>query len=139
MGCSGCNKMTKVNIISTRQKSRPVTRAAGTGRITPVPHDTIAVSDQMLFRMARVHEINLMFPVMASVRDLEYTMSSKTCRSCKYQRSQVQIDRSPLDRAMKQLAECSDDKAKLVCQALGVAHYRIHYRDDHGSSRVVTR
>jgi hypothetical protein len=102
----------------------------------PVP---LTVTDDVLFRWARIVQIAKLFPIMNSIRALEYKIQTGVCRNCHQQHRLAEIDRSALDTARRQLAECADDRARFVKEAAGIRQYRITYHDLTGTKHEVTR
>jgi len=99
----------------------------------------LAVTDDVLFRWARIVQIAKMFPIMHTIRALEHKLQTGVCRSCKSQQTAADIDRSALAEARRQLAECTDDQARLVKEAAGVLQYRVAYHDLSGTLREIVR
>ena len=104
-----------------------------------LPDETpLLVTDNVLFRWSRVIQIANLFPVMHTIRALEYKLQTK-CRSCGRQRQIHEINRTPLADVRRLLAECSDDKARLVKEAVGILKYRVQYHDLSGVVQDVIR
>jgi hypothetical protein len=98
----------------------------------------LAVTDEVLFRWARIVRIGKLFPVMHAIRALESKLQ-RICRSCTAPRNAEPIDRSILDVTRRELAECSDEKARLVKEAAGIVRYHVRYHDLAGTVREVVR
>jgi len=75
---------------------------------------------------------------MHAIRALESKLQ-RICRSCNAPRNTEPIDRSVLDEARRELAECSDEKARLVKEAAGIVRYHVRYHDLTGTVREVVR
>jgi hypothetical protein len=104
-----------------------------TGDETP-----LVVTDGVLFRWARIIKIANMFPVMHAIRELEHKLQT-ACRSCGYTQRQSEPDRRALADARRLLAECSDDKARIVKESAGIIKYRLQCHDISGTVRDVVR
>ena len=132
-----CGSMTNESIkITALKRSRsmstvPIKRVADPGPLT--------LTDDVLFRWARIMRIAQMFPVMHSIRALENKIQTTICRSCRDRHKRPEIDRSSLDQVRRLLAECSDEKARLVKEAAGIVQYRVHYHDLSGCVREIVR
>jgi len=98
----------------------------------------LSMTDEVLFRWARIVRIGKLFPVMHAIRALESKLQ-RICRSCAASRNAEPIDRSVLDEARRELAECSDEKARLVKEAAGIVRYHVRYHDLAGTVREVVR
>ena len=98
----------------------------------------LSMTDEVLFRWARIVRIGKLFPVMQAIRALESKLQ-RICRSCAASRNAEPIDRSVLDEARRELAECSDEKARLVKEAAGIVRYHVRYHDLAGTVREVVR
>jgi hypothetical protein len=85
----------------------------------------LLITDDVVFRWARITKIARLLPVMNEVRVLERALAANSCRSC---RKPVEVDRSVLNTAKAALGECSDETALLVKQAAGVVKYKVVYR-----------
>lgn len=96
------------------------------------------MSDDVLFRWARIVRIAKEFPVMHKIRELEYKVQT-SCRGCRNRYRLPEIDRSSFSEARRLLAECSDEKARAVKEAAGIVQYRVHYHDLSGTAREVVR
>ena len=96
----------------------------------------ILVTDDVVFRWARNARVARLLPVMNEVRMLERKIQANSCKSCQ---KPVDIDRSALHSAKIALAECSDEIAKLVKQAVGVLKYKVVYRRHSEPPQEVTR
>lgn len=135
MRCCGSMTSETIKITSAKRSRSPffgsVKRVAEPGPLT--------LTDDVLFRWARIIKIAKMFPVMHSIRALENNIQTSICRSCRDRHRKPEIDRSPLDEARRLLAECSDEKARLVKEAAGIVQYRVHYHDLSGSVREIVR
>jgi hypothetical protein len=141
MSC--CGKKSK----ETKQTTNAMPPQLQVKRTTPAPapvsqvltqkQNTIVVTDNVLFRWARIVAINRLFPILHGVRNLEYIAQSHNCNSCKSKPQQ--IDRTPLEKARKELATCSEEIANLVKQGAGVSNYTVGYLTDSGTYREVTR
>lgn len=99
----------------------------------------LTLSDDVLFRWARIVMIAKMFPVMHSIRALENKVQTNLCRTCRDRHRRPELDRSSLDQARRLLAECSNEKARLVKEAAGILQYRVQYHDLSGSVREIVR
>lgn len=102
----------------------------------PLP---LAITDDVLFRWARIIQIARLFPVMHAIRALEQKLRTGVCRSCGHKASERQPDRSVLAAARRQLGECPDEKARLVKEAAGILLYRVQYHDLAGTVHDVVR
>jgi len=98
----------------------------------------LSITDDVLFRWARIVRIGKLFPVMHAIRALESKLQ-QICRSCAAKKNAEPVDRSVLDEARRELAECSEDKARLVKEAAGIVRYHVRYHDLAGSVREVVR
>jgi hypothetical protein len=96
----------------------------------------ILVTDDVVFRWARNARVARLLPVMNDVRVLERKIQANSCKSCQ---KPVEIDRSAIQSAKAALAECSDEIAKLVKQAVGVLKYKVMYRRHSEPPQEVTR
>jgi hypothetical protein len=96
----------------------------------------ILVTDDVVFRWARNARVARLLPVMNDVRVLERKIQANSCKSCQ---KPVEIDRSAIQSAKAALAECSDEIAKLVKQAVGVLKYKVMYRQHSQPPQEVTR
>ena len=96
----------------------------------------ILVTDDVVFRWARNARIARLLPVMNDVRVLERKIQANSCKSCQ---KVAEIDRSAIHSAKIALAECSDEIAKLVKQAVGVLKYKVVYRQHSQLPQEVTR
>jgi hypothetical protein len=96
----------------------------------------ILVSDDVVFRWARNARVARLLPVMNDVRVLERKIQANSCKSCQ---KPVEIDKSALHLAKVALAECSDEIAKLVKQAVGVLKYKVVYRRHSQPPQEITR
>ena len=126
------------NTIKITSAKRPRTVPAGPFQRVADPAP-LTLTDDVLFRWARVIKIAKMFPVMHSIRALENKIQTTICRTCHDRNKTSEIDRSSLDLARRLLAECSDDKARLVKEAAGIVQYRVQYHDLSGSVREIVR
>jgi hypothetical protein len=123
-----------MQITSSSRTSRPV---ANNAHIDPnVP--PLMVTDSVLFYWSRVIQIAKLFPIMHQVRSLEFTLQ-KQCKSCGQKQNSLEVDRSILNNVRRALAECSDEKARLVKEAAGIYSYRVVYHDLSGTAKDVTR
>jgi len=86
----------------------------------------VLVTDDVLFRWARNARVSRLLPAMTHVRILEQKIAAHSCRTCK--KSAVEIDMAPLNIARQALAECSDEIALLLKQAVGVVKYKVVFR-----------
>jgi hypothetical protein len=96
----------------------------------------ILVTDDVVFRWARNARVARLLPVMNDVRVLERKIQANSCKSCQ---KQADIDHSAINLAKVALAECSDEIAKLVKQAVGVLKYKVVYRRLSEPPQEVTR
>ena len=85
----------------------------------------ILVTDEVIFRLARVTRITRLLPILNEVRVLEDIVRANQCKTCK---KPVEVDRTIINTAKAALAECSDETAKLVKQAAGVLKFKVVYR-----------
>jgi hypothetical protein len=135
-----CGKKSK-QVVKTMPPQLPVTRT--TPAPTPVAaiatkqQGTMTVTDNVLFRWARIVSINRLLPILHAVRNLEYAVQAHNCNSCRSK--PPQIDRTALEKARKELALCSDEIAKLVKLGAGISNYTVGYITDTGTYREVTR
>ena len=127
---------TDIKITSTRRTAavaRPV-RSARFSDSSP-----LVVTDDVLFRWARIVQIAKLFPIMHTIRALEFKIQSNTCRTCHNKKTQVPLDRSPLADARRLLAECSDELARLVKESAGILRYQVSYHDRAGTLHIIVR
>ena len=75
---------------------------------------------------------------MHTIRALEHKIQTSICRSCHHQHH-TDIDRSALDAARRQLAECADETTRTVKEAAGILQYRVRYHDLAGTVRETVR
>lgn len=130
------NTSEPIRMTSVRRTRAPVTILA-TGRVAdPAP---LTLTDDVLFRWARIVRIAKMFPIMHTIRALEQKVQAEICRGCKPQHRVPEIDRSTLAEVRRQLAECSDEKARLVKESAGILQYRVRYHDLAGTAREIVR
>ena len=125
-----------IDTSSRRHHRMPSPRPIYTNVSDPTP---LLITDDVLFRWARIIHIANVFPTMHAVRDLENRIQSTECRSCKKQPNTPRIDRNLLNEVRRLLAECSDDKARLVKEAAGIVKYRVQYHDLSGTVRDIVR
>ena len=118
---------------SRSKTNSPVGNRLQTGDATP-----LVVTDGVLFRWARIIKIAGMFPVMHAIRELEHRLQT-ACRSCGHSQRQPEPDRRALAEARRLLAECSDEKARIVKEAAGIVKYRVQYHDMSGMVRDIVR
>ncbi len=127
--------MSDIKITSAKRPrsavSVPRQRVADAGPLT--------LTDDVLFRWARIVKIAKLFPAMHSIRALEEKIQTSLCRSCRDRYRGAEFDRSSLDLARRLLAECSAEKAGQVKEAAGIAAYRVQYHDLSGSRREIVR
>lgn len=98
----------------------------------------LTVTDDVLFRWARIVRIAKMFPVMHAIRSLEQKLRH-WCRGCKGGNQLPEVDRTALADARRQLAECPDERARAVKEAAGILRYRVRYHDLAGTAREIVR
>jgi len=96
----------------------------------------ILVTDDVVFRWARNARVARLLPVMNDVRVLERKIQAHSCRSCQ---KPADIDRSAIHFAKIALAECSDEIAKLVKEAVGVLKYKVVYRRHSEPPQEITK
>ena len=101
--------------------------------------ETLLVTDDVLFRWARIIQIAKIFPIMHTIRRLEQKLQTGVCRSCQRSSQSSSIDKTPLHEAKRQLAECSEEKARLVKEAAGIHRYQIKYHDLAGILHEIER
>ncbi len=127
--------MSDIKITSAKRPrpavSVPRKQATDTGPLT--------LTDDVLFRWARIVKIAKLFPVMHSIRALEEKIQTSLCRSCRDRRDGGEFDRSSLDQARRLLAECSVEKAETVKRVAGIRQYKVRYHDLSGSVREIVR
>ena len=119
-----------------------VTSASNTGRGYAPSRQAyiplVTITDDLLFRWAKIIQIANAFPIMHTVRALEYTISTTECRTC-HKKTAPKVDRSLLQTVRRLLGECSDEKARLVKEAARVVNYRVQYLDLTGQAKDITR
>lgn len=126
--------MSDIKITSAKRRPAPSVPRKRVAEAGP-----LAVTDDVLFRWARIVRIANLFPVMHSIRALENRVRESGCRGCGDRNKRPAFDRTPLDEARRLLAECSAEKAGQVKEAAGIAAYRVQYHDLSGSRREIVR
>jgi pyrroloquinoline quinone (PQQ) biosynthesis protein C len=122
--------------ITTAQRRRPAVSVRNKRVREARP---LTVTDDVLFRWARIVRIAKLFPVMHSIRALENRIQESSCRGCNDRNKNSDFDRTALDTARRLLAECSAERARQVKEAAGISEYRVQYHDLSGSVREVVR
>jgi hypothetical protein len=117
--------------------TRTTPAPAPTGDIANPQQGTLTITDNVIFRWARIPALHRLIPNLHAVRNLEYRMQTYSCHSCRSKPPQV--DHVPLEIVRKFLATCPDNTANLVKKAAGILNYTVGYIADNSNYREVTR
>jgi len=134
MSCPGCRGVrglrVGVRMTSARRgyHSAPAASPSASAATQPFNEQTVTITDDLIFRWAKIVQIARIFPVMHAVRALEYTIATNDCRTCR-KAEQPKTDRSLLQEVRRMLGTCTDEQARLVKEAARITMYRVQFLD----------
>ena len=129
-----------IPVLGSTARSSPYRSSSGPSTIVS-DAPPLLITDDVLFRWARIVKIAKIFPRMHELRAMESRVQAATCRGCQ-QSKQSRVTSSDiviLEEIRRSLAECSDANALAVKEAAKIEKYRVRFHDLSGKLKEVVR